>query len=329
MAFAEKRRTWKDSSSVALVMKTATVSTDGNTHEVIIPSCCYFWSELKPVKKAHLDGHRPMNPCPVYEKTSQTLFLFFICVEGNISERWQIKHDCNKARLCYITTTDDGHSWSGVTDLTNPLVKEQCWATFAVGPGHGLQTEAGRLIVPLYAYDSPKTKPKADPTPHARSLYSDDNGKTWQLGEMLQHESLECEMAEFFDEKQESSIYCNARTTGGKREEAVSRNNGKDFSELSPRKLPETGKGCQGSVVSFPAQGKDTESQNKWLLFSHPESKSKRINLGVYLNKSPGNPKTWSKLGIINKGPSGYSDLVYIDDGWFACLMECRKRRET
>lgn len=32
--------------------------------------------------------------------------------------------------------------------------------------------------------------------------------------------------------------------------------------------------------------------------------------------------KNWSSPWIINKGPSGYSDLVYIGDGMFACLME-------
>ncbi|XP_059184642.1 sialidase-3-like [Centropristis striata] len=331
MAFAEKRRTKDDSSSLELVMKTATVNMDENNHE---------WSEVKPVKEAHLDGYRPMNPCPVYEKTSQTLFLFFICVEGTVSESYQIRTGCNKARLCYVKTTDDGQSWSDFTDLTEQLVKEQRWATFAVGPGHGLQTETGRLIVPLYAYASSCCSSCCCcikcccSTPHALSLYSVDGGNTWQFGKMLKQQSLECEMAEYFDEKQESSIYCNARTGGGNREEAISRNKGKDFSKLSPKRLTETGKGCQGSVVSFPAQGADTEgdqsqSKNKWLLFSHPSNKCKRIDLGVYLNKSPGNPDTWSKPCILYRGPSGYSDLAYIDDGWFACLMECGTKRYT
>lgn len=334
MAFAEKRRTSDDTSTVALVMATGTVDKDETTTK---------WSEVKPVSEAHLDGYRPMNPCPVYEKTSKTLFLFFICVKGTRSEQWQRCWGCNKARLCYITTNNAGQSWSRVTDLTDTLAEIKQWATFAVGPGHGLQTRSGRMIVPVYAYASCSHSccciGCSCSVSSALSLYSDNKGSTWQFGKMLENVSLECEMAEFFDDTDNSNIYCNARTEGGYREEAVSTNNGEDFSKLSsPKKLVETGKGCQGSVVSFPAQteavnteGNQNQSPNKWLLFIHPSSESKRIDLGVYLNRSPGeqNVNAWSGPWIINRGPSGYSDVAYIDDGWFACLMESGKHRET
>ncbi|KAM7009326.1 sialidase-3-like [Tautogolabrus adspersus] len=317
MAFAEKRKTSNDASAVALVMKTGTVNKDETTHEVTVK-----WSELKLVKEAHIEGHRPMNPCPLYDKNSKTLYLFFICVEGTVSEWWQIFFNCNKARLCYITTKDAGQSWSQVTDLTDKLDEIRGWATFAVGPGHGIQTESGSLIVPVHAYVK-SCCPGGNP--HGLALYSDDHGEKWQFGEMLQRESLECEMAEYFDDKENSIIYCNARSKGGFREEAVSSDEKLNFKPSSAMRLVETGGGCQGSVVSFPSQpgyGGQSQNANKWLLFSHPSSKSTRSDLGVYLNESPQDPKAWSKPWIINKGPSGYSDLAYIDDGWFACLME-------
>lgn len=275
-----------------------------------------------------------MNPCPVYEKTSKTLFLFFICVQGVVSECWQRFWGCNKVRLCYVTTKDAGQTWSGVTDLTDlPDIKN--WVTFAVGPGHGLQTETGRLIVPLYAYTP--CNPFYCSTPYALYLYSDDKGNKWQFGTMLQTKSVECEMAEVSDGTGLRSIYCNARNEGGYRVEALDENKGAGFITLpSADKLVETGRGCQGSVVSFPAQSAGAhaaadprQNPNKWLLFTHPSDKSKRINLGVYLNKSPRDPNAWSNPWIINSGPSGYSDLAYIDDGWFACLLECGVEKET
>lgn len=292
------------------------------------------------VSEAHPDGYRPMNPCPVYEKTSKTLFLFFIRVEGTVSEQWQRWWGSNKARLCYVTTKDAGRSWSDETDLTDRLPEIKQWATFAVGPGHGLQTKTNRMIVPVYAYASCSHSccciGCCCSKPYALALYSDDKGETWHFGNMLKNVSLECEMAEFIDDKNQSIIYCNARTEGGYREEAVSKNNGGHFSELSGE-LVETGKGCQGSIVSFPAQseagdteGNQNQSPNKWLLFTHPTNKSKRIDLGVYLNRSPGkqNVNAWSKPWVINPGPSGYSDVAYIDNGCFACLMECGKKSE-
>nr|XP_046235090.1 sialidase-3-like [Scatophagus argus] len=328
MAFAEQRTTTKDTSTKVLVMKTGTLKTEGRSSGRTIE-----WSELRLVKEAHLDGYRPMNPCPVYEKNSQTLFLFFICVKGTVSECWQRFWGCNKARLCYITTKDAGLSWSAVTDLTYlPDIKD--WATFAVGPGHGVQTESDILIVPLYAYAP--CNPFYCSTPYALYLYSDDKGNTWRFGSKLQTKSVECEMAEVSDDTGLRSIYCNARNEGGYRVEARDDNKGAGFITLSSsEKLVETGGGCQGSVVSFPAQsegaqagGDSRQNPNKWLLFTHPTDRSERINLGVYLNKTPRDPNAWSKPWIINPGLSGYSDLAYIDDGWFACLMECGDEKE-
>ncbi|XP_010775331.1 sialidase-3-like [Notothenia coriiceps] len=323
MAFAEKRTNENDSSTEALVMKTGKVKKE--EMEVTIK-----WSEQKTLIEK--GSHRPMNPCPLYEKNNKTLFLFFIRVEGECTEQWQIDHNQNKARLCYVKTTDNGQSWSDETDLTHSLVEIKHWATFAVGPGHGLQTESGRLIVPVYAYVSGKSS-----APHAVSLYSDDKGETWKFGKMLKNESLECQMAEYFDHSGNSLIYCNARTKGSYREEDISHNKGEDFSKLSCffcfyKNLVETTGGCQGSVVSFPDQdgnigGESSQNQNKWLLFTHPSDKSKRSKLGVYVNKSPKDPSAWSAPWVINCGFSGYSDLAYIDEGWFACLMECGEKK--
>ncbi|XP_075311583.1 sialidase-3-like [Odontesthes bonariensis] len=332
MAFAEKRHTSDDASTEALVMKTGTFIKDETTHDLKIQ-----WSESKNVvEKSRLDGYRPMNPCPVYEKSTRTLFLFFISVEGTVSEPWQRFWGINKARLCYVTTTDGGQVWSKVTDLTDKMPQMKKWATFAVGPGHGLQTQTGRLIVPAYAYGSccPSCFCIACfcAVPRAISLYSDDGGTTWQFGNMLGKKSVECEMAEISDAGGSRFLYCNARNDGGHRVEAVSDDSGGDFIILpSAGKLVETGCGCQGSVVSFPAQPEEVGSnkESEWLLYTHPTSPSKRVDLGVYLNKSPQDSAAWSQPWIINKGPSGYSDLAYLDEGWFACLMERGESSET
>uniref|UniRef100_A0A3B5MQN1 exo-alpha-sialidase n=1 Tax=Xiphophorus couchianus TaxID=32473 RepID=A0A3B5MQN1_9TELE len=325
LAFAEKRRTSNDASAEVLVMKTGALVKDEATLEISVK-----WSVSRNVvEKVHLGGFRPMNPCPVYEKTTKTLFLFFICVEGNVSEPWQRFWGVNKARLCYMTTRDAGQTWSSVTDLTVNFPQTKQWATFAVGPGHGLQTESGRLIVPAYAYVS--RFPSCFcvscffAVSRAFCFYSDDKGATWQLGNTLDDKSVECEMAEVSDGKGTRYVYCNARNEGGYRVEAVSDNGGEDFLTLPPaEKLAETGGGCQGSVVSFPAQpgGSGANQEPRWLLYSHPTSQSTRVDLGVYLNKSPLDSCAWSNPWILNEGPSGYSDLAYLEGGWFACLME-------
>ncbi|KAL3996330.1 adenosylhomocysteinase [Sarotherodon galilaeus] len=303
-AFAEQRKTPDDASGEKLVMRTGTIK-EGFSEKTVERS------ELREVEKALIKGHRPMNPCPVFDKVNRKLFLI---------------------RLCYITSEDLGKAWSDVTDLTDKLSEIKNWSTFAVGPGHGIQTEDGRLIIPVYAYCRSTCllhcccKPVACLfscccKSYAFSLYSDDHGENWKFGQTFQSESGEYQMEKVYEDNGFSFIYCNARSFCCSRVEAVSVNNETKCCS-----------GCQGSVVSFPAQeqsgtAQSDPNQNKWLLFTHPTSKSRTIDLGVYLNKSPRDPKAWSNPCIINNGLSGYSDLAYIDDGWFACLFECGNQK--
>ncbi|XP_023194514.1 sialidase-4-like [Xiphophorus maculatus] len=319
-AFAEKRTSQEESDAVALVMRKGKVNINSEVK----------WSKTKEVVRKCSCGYRPMNPCVVYENHTQTLFLFFIYVIE--TELWQIEHHQNKARLRYITKKKNEKKWSKFTELTDMLPVFKNWSTFAIGPGHGIQTESGRMIVPAYAF----TKDK-EPIPHAFCFYSDDYGITWKCEEMLSEASMECEMTEIFDGKVDRLIYCSARSLGGHRVQAkIDKTGFHTLTTVTP--LEELNAGCQGSVISFPAQSGDEDpSQEKWLLFSHPtkqKSDWERLDLGVYLSTSPVRSNgelnlVWSQPWVINKGPSGYSDLTYIEDGWFACLMECGEKTPT
>ncbi|RXN27005.1 sialidase-3-like protein [Labeo rohita] len=260
-----------------------------------------------------------MNPCPVYERESKTLFLFFICVPIGVSEGDQIKNKKNQAQLYYITSQDTGKTWKEPRDLTKEVIsaKVKNWATFAVGPGHGVQLKSGRLIVPAYAYYFDSTNEK--PTSHAFTFYSDDKGDTWSTGDLIKAESNECQVAEIIDD---STLYCNARSKSGHRVEALSRSKGQEFDNAS---LPETGSGCQGSVLKF-----QNPDESTWLLYSHPTDKKDRKNLGIYVNKSPLDLTQWNLKDTINNGPSGYSDLAECANReHIACLMECGEISEN
>ncbi|CDQ69939.1 unnamed protein product [Oncorhynchus mykiss] len=144
---------------------------------------------------------------------------------------------------------------------------------------------------------------------------------------MLQRKSCECEMAEIIDHEGSSHLYCNARHRGH-RVEALSESSGVYFDKprLAPRLVEPCHGGCQGSVIGFPAPEQDTQT---WLLFTHPTNKRTRKDLGVYLNRSPLHTSGWDRPWIVHSGPSGYSDLAYIEDTeHFACLMECGENSE-
>ncbi|XP_048036371.1 sialidase-3-like [Megalobrama amblycephala] len=315
LAFAEKRKSKDDTDAEVLVMRRGSWKDDKKEVE---------WVSGYQVLSACLPNHRSMNPCLVYEKKSKTLFLFFICVPNKVSENYQIKEKKNQAQLCYITSKDTGKTWSCITDLKDVISeKEKNWATFSVGPGHGVQMSE-RLIIPAYTYYFKSVSDK--PTSHAFAFYSDDKGNTWHVGEHIDGESNECQMAEIIDDKGKSTLYCNARSKSDRRVEALSENDGKKFDKpLSAQKLIETGElGCQGSVLSILSP-----DQSTWLLHSHPSDEKRRKDLEIYINKSPKDPTQWKSLKCKNDGPSGYSDLAECKDrNYIACLFECGQKRE-
>ncbi|KAK9955368.1 hypothetical protein ABG768_015250 [Culter alburnus] len=88
---------------------------------------------------------------------------------------------------------------------------------------------------------------------------------------------------------------------------------------------------CQMAEI-IDDKGTSTLSPLKtWLLYSHPSDPKKRVNLGLYLNKSPLDSSGWSDepLLILHHGPSAYSDLVEYEPGHFACLLECGKEHDN
>ncbi|XP_026990551.2 sialidase-3-like [Tachysurus fulvidraco] len=301
LAFAEKRTSLKDEDAELLVLNRGTRQ-DGSVK----------WSGVRELTEAQMPDHRTMNPCPVYDERNKRLVLFFNCVYDHISEQEQIKKRKNAAKLCYITSCDKGESWTKLIDLTERVIGDEIlnWATFSVGPGHGLQMTDGRLIVPAYVYYKDSSV-----TPYSFAFYSDD-GANWRFGKRLSVTSTECEMAEVEIEGKKV-LYCSARGTKGYRVEALSEDRGESFQVIpGDRKLVEPPYGCQGSVVSFQHEDK------KWLMFSHTTDKKQRKNLGIYLNKTPENPSGWTKPKIINPCSSAYSDVVQCGEKNFACLLE-------
>lgn len=63
-----------------------------------------------------------MNPCPVLDEHSGTIFLFFIAVLGHTPEAVQIATGKNAARLCCVTSCDAGLTWGSVRDLTEEAI---------------------------------------------------------------------------------------------------------------------------------------------------------------------------------------------------------------
>ncbi|XP_042555613.1 sialidase-4 [Dipodomys spectabilis] len=256
LAFAEQRLSPDDAHAHRLVLRRGALAAGA-----------VRWGPLRVLETAVLDEHRSMNPCPVLDAGSGTVFLFFIAVLGHTPEAVQIATGRNAARLCCVTSRDAGLTWGSARDLTEeaigPALRD--WATFAVGPGHGVQLRSGRLLVPAYTYrvDRRECFGKICRTsPHSFAFYSDDHGHTWHCGGLVPNlRSGECQLAAVDG----GLLYCNARSPLGSRVQALSRDEGTSFlpGELVPT-LAETARGCQGSILGFPAPSLRTQGEGWW-----------------------------------------------------------------
>ncbi|XP_069748349.1 sialidase-3-like [Narcine bancroftii] len=332
LAFAEKRSSPRDLDAKTLVMRRGTFQ--GGSVK---------WQVTVELETARLTDFRSMNPCPVYERQQAAVYLFFNCVKEGVSESWQLWHGKNAARLCYVRSLDAGLTWSPLVDLTEEVIGEQIsrWGTFSVSPGHGVQTACGMLVVPAYAYiiscRSCLLPPWFFTWPHPFYFFSKDGGVSWKMGQSLtEYRAGECELAEVTIANTKRLLYCNARTDGCARVEAISQDLGYFKIAHLTKELPECNGGCQGSVASFhrPAATQALSHAGdrvSWLLYTHPSGewrmgrcKHNRTNLGVYLNPWPLQRCQWRGPWVIQAGPCGYSDLVYLESAaTFACLYEC------
>ncbi|XP_070610148.1 sialidase-4 [Erythrolamprus reginae] len=249
LAFAEQRLSVDDADANLLVLRRGTFYMNS-----------VQWEDMQIIETATLMYHRSMNPCPIYDEVTGMVFLFFIAVLGRTSEVVQIVTGQNAARLCYVFSSDQGISWSQVTDLTEEVIgmSIQDWATFALGPGHGIQLKSGRLLLPAYTYyiDCKKCFGKlCKTTPHAFAFHSDDHGQSWFFGEFVPNlKSVECQMVAVDEEDGSRVLLCNARSPLGFRVQALSTDDGAAFHSgqlVTP--LVEPPHGCHGSIIGFPA----------------------------------------------------------------------------
>ncbi|NXF97404.1 NEUR4 protein, partial [Eubucco bourcierii] len=249
LAFAEERLSPDDAHANLLVLRRGTIY--GSYVE---------WEDMRVLETATLQHHRSMNPCPLYDEFTGTLFLFFITVLGRTPEAYQIVTGQNVTRLCCVTSVDQGLSWSTATDLTQQVIGRAIkdWATFALGPGHGIQLRSGRLLVPAYSYHIDCREcfgQLCKTTPHSFAFYSDDHGQGWRFGEFIPNlQTGECQLVSVDEEDGSNVLYCNARSPLGFRVQALSTDDGAVFhgGQLVQR-LVEPPHGCHGSVIGFPA----------------------------------------------------------------------------
>jgi len=236
------------------------------------------------------------NPCPVVDRRTGTVWLPF----------------CRNNKQVFITRSDDdGVTWSKPVEITKE-VSQPDWTWYATGPGHGIQLQSGRLLIPCDHKLNSATKTQTQ-WYFSHVFYSDDHGKTWKLGGTLGPRTNECQAVQAED----GSVYLNMRSYEDKnrRARAWSKDGGLTWSEVT---LDETlvEPKCQASLLRYTDPKTDGKSR---ILFANPAS-TERKNMTVRLSYD--DCRTWPVARVLNPGKSVYSDLAAASDKSILCLYE-------
>lgn len=94
--------------------------------------------------------------------------------------------------LWHITSTDGGVTWSAPNMLNEQVrtgrASNDCF--YGVGPGRGLVTSTGRIVLPCYTYKY------GVGDGNSSVIYSDDNGKTWKRSNDIARQTSEATVVE-------------------------------------------------------------------------------------------------------------------------------------
>ncbi len=267
------------------------------------------------------------NPCPVIDEKTGTIWLLLTHNRGDDDEGDIIKKTAKGSRTVWVSAShDDGVTWSKPVDIT-ATTKKQEWGWYATGPGVGIQIRhgphKGRLVIPCdFSYDDPEGNVQGGPYEYgSHAIYSDDHGKTWQLGGLITPKVNECQVAELADGN--GSLLMNMRSYFGRglRTHSISRDGG--LSWTSPADAPTLVEPvCQASLLRY--SWPDSRDRSGILLFLNPASNRQRHNMTLRASYDDG--KTWPVAQTLHTGPSAYSSLAVLPDRNIAALYEAGEK---
>ena len=215
----------------------------------------------------------------------------------------------------YRKSTDDGRTWTEPRNImasTEPDLHN----VFACGPGHGITTADGMLLVPIWMVQKCAGQEEMSHHPGTVStLYSRDNGNTWALGALIaptdeHRDPNETQAAILSDGRN----YLNVRVTGiGYRAYTTSATGYDGWTPLvTDTALPDPT--CFGSTASAVVDGQHI------LAVVNCAHQAKRENLVCRLSFDDG--RTWAKSLVVEPGDAGYADIALTDDGTVYVLYE-------
>lgn len=273
------------------------------------------WGPIQVIDEGR--GGTSGNPVPVVDRESGR-----IAVLSTHNSDTVCRDGCDRDPYLQISE-DHGATWSEPRELTDAKKPEWSW-WYGTGPGHGIQLtdgpHAGRMLV---AATGETRHPDGSHEYGQHLIYSDDGGLTWDIGATTSRSdgaliAGELAIADLGD----GQVYIQAREfsgTPGTRVATVSSDSGETFDDEF-RVLPDLiAPSVQGSVLTV---GPNEQGEDR-MLFSSPAHPVIREVMAIRSSSDDGQTwETWEEGKVIHWGPSGYSDLVSLQDGMIGMIYE-------
>jgi sialidase-1 len=221
---------------------------------------------------------------------------------------------CNGYNSCYYKRSiDGGITWGDTVCLSYIFKKVKTrypWNYFAISNGHGLLLKSGRLLLTAWMSSGVGCHKPACLV----SIYSDDNGESWSLGNILDSSEIlpnptECSIAQLRGGAVLATIRHNHEEHY--RGFAISRDEGISWEDMHlETAIPDPI--CSAGLVDYSYRNKEYLVLSNCDYFNKSEVPlpDSRQNLTLWLSENGGN--TWKREGVLAK-LGGYSDLLYCD----------------
>ena len=248
------------------------------------------WGKIEKIIDYPL-GQSASDPSMILDKQTNTIFLFYNYMDlDNQKDIYYLK---------YISSNDNGKSWSKPVDITNQISKENWKNDFKfITSGRGIQTKNGTLLHCLVNLQK-----------GTHVFGSNDNGKTWFITETPTSPGDESKIVELND----GSWMVNSRVNKlGYRYSHFSNDDGKTW--ISKKEESIIDPGCNGSLIRY------SHGEKNLLLLTNINNKKERKE--IVLRYSIDEGRSWSNPKIIYNGEAAYSSMTVMENGNLALFFE-------
>jgi len=260
------------------------------------------WSPMKIIEDPG-DRWSAANPATLVDRQKKRIWLFYLrCKPGRNTST--ARPGTDDSQILARTSDNNGASWSEPIDLTGVTrdLADPKWRCSVVGPGGGIETRDGRLVIPVWMFE-----------PYGVfAVFSTDHGGTWQRGQRVPVISGdECQLVELHDGRLMIDI---RQQSGPHRWLSTSSDGGQTWSPARPGEKV-TPVCCAIERHPAPVGGEGGD----WILWTGPKG-SDRANLVVRISRDEG--LTFPRERAVAPGLAAYSDLAVLRDGTVGVLWE-------